>query len=294
MGTDKCTRRELTRERVAVFKRDAPIFSAMATSVIGRATVQLFQEKKPNVPAPVGSGVLFKASNMLFLLTAAHVADEFHGKLALLGCAESLLPIRGMVHASTLPASGSREDDSLDFAVMRIDGQQPDILKNLAATPLDIYDPPADLVHGKGLVFSGFPSRNYRIVGKKTIESKPLIAETHGAPPDWYQRLHLPAKDHILMSWFNTAHSDKGLNRTISLRGMSGGGVWLVPALIGEPWPTLSPFVQPKLMGIFTEHRKDRAVLLATRICLPLALIMKNYPGVLVRRLTEYPSARSQ
>ena len=199
MGSDKSKRQELARRRVAAYKRDAPIFSAMAASVIGRATVQLLREKKPNVPAPVGTGVLFKASNVLFLLTAAHVSDEFKGRSTLLAVGNSILPVHGWIHENPLPPGSGRESDTLDFAIMRLDGHEADFLKPLAATPADIYDPPEGLVHGKGLVFSGFPSRNFRFIHERVIESRPMIAETHGAPHDWYQRLGLPERDHIIM-----------------------------------------------------------------------------------------------
>jgi hypothetical protein len=47
---------------------------------------------------------------------------------------------------------------------------------------------------------------------------------------------------------------------------MSGSGVWFVPDLDGEPFPSHSPFTQPKLMGIFTEQRKRNSVALAAKV----------------------------
>jgi len=195
------------------------------------------------------------------------------------------------MHTSSLPKSGKRNDDVYDFAAIRIDGPEADVLKVDAATPKDIYVPRLSTIHMKGNVIFGFPARNFKIVGKCMFQSQGSAIEAYGAPLEVYERLGIKPDEHILMKWFNTVYSKRGLSSSQSMRGMSGSGVWLVPDLIGEPFPAPSPFIQPKLMGIFTELRKRHSVVLATKVNSHLRKIMEKYPGILYSQLVVYPTA---
>jgi hypothetical protein len=65
---------------------------------------------------------------------------------------------------------------------------------------------------------------------------------------------------------------------------MSGEGVWLVPQLIGEPYPPGAPFTQPKLIGFFIEHRRPQSVLIATKIHFHIDKIIEKYPKLALRK----------
>jgi len=136
---------------------------------------------------------------------------------------------------------------------------------------------PLLVIHGKGLVVVGFPARNFKKKGFE-LYCEGTAIETRGVMPKTYKKLGLNTDDHQLMQWYNTMYTAKGVVHSPSLAGMSGGGVWLVPELMGEPFPARAPWAQPKLLAIFTEHRKSRSVLLATKIHRHLDKIIEYYP----------------
>jgi hypothetical protein len=78
----------------------------------------------------------------------------------------------------------------------------------------------------------------------------------------------------------NKFYGREGASRPYSLRGMSGGGVWFVPKLFPVPFPPDMPFLNPKLMGSFIEHRKQQSVLVAPKITFHLQKIADKYPDL--------------
>lgn len=288
MSPSKRTKKEIYKERLEVYNREAHLITGVKETVAGRSTVQLYTLTQRGAPRPVGSGVLFRAGDKVFILTAAHVADEFKTKAAYVTYQDRLLKVQGQTHASPSPASGDRKDDILDFAVVRIDGEPATLLGASAITVADIYNLPPAVLPGKGLVLVGFPARNFKIEGR-VVSSAEIAVESRGVPLATYERLKLEPQNHLILQWYNTMYTEKGVVRSHSMAGMSGGGVWLVPELVGEAFPAQAPFIAPKLMGIFTEHRKSRSILLAVRVRFLLNKIIERYPNLPLRcRIVGY------
>lgn len=281
MDDEKSKRQLLYKERLAVYNREAHLITGTGDTVAGRATIQVLGRNLADSPRPIGSGVLFSLDEKLFLLTAAHVADQFRNRnAALLSKGDgTVIPIWGQAHASAMPPTGKRTDDVYDYAAVRLDGRLADVLRPLAISAADIHNVPPGVIHGKGLVLVGFPARNFKFK-RQTFSSSATALETYGMPRERYDRLGFVPEEHLLMQWYNTYYSSKGLTKSFSLTGMSGGGIWLVPELVGEPYPPSKPFTQPKLLGIFTEHRKSRSMLVGTKIHFHLDKIIERYPAL--------------
>jgi hypothetical protein len=126
--------------KTALFRRDAHIFDELPHTVIGRSTVPLFKPRVANgVPDLIGTAVLFKIGDFVFLLTAAHVVEQFDGGYACIPHGERPMNIHGVSHRSRLPPSGIHDDDPHDYAVVRIDGEEADILRQRAITFVDLF-----------------------------------------------------------------------------------------------------------------------------------------------------------
>lgn len=280
MSQGKRTRKDIYKERLEVYNRERHLIGRVRTTVAGLSAVHLLGKTEKGAPSPVGTGVLFKNGDKLFVLTAAHVAEEFsNGKSAYISFPNQLLGVYGQVHASANPKSNNSNGDPLDFAAMRIDGEAARFLSPLAITAKDVFNPPPGVTLGAGLVIVGFPARDFKRKGSN-FYYPPTPMESRGVPLKTYQSLGLSTDDHQVLQWYNTMYTSEGVVRSRSLAGMSGCGVWLVPDLMGEPFPPRAPWTQPKLIGIFTEHRKARSVLIATKIHCHLDKIIEYYPGL--------------
>jgi hypothetical protein len=64
----------------------------------------------------VGSGVLIRIVDRIFLLTAAHVTDFDKNGTLLMPSQRGYMPITGKYSVTSMPASGRRSDDKLDVA----------------------------------------------------------------------------------------------------------------------------------------------------------------------------------
>jgi len=284
MRSGKPTREANVLQKVNTYRQYSHIFEGLLNTVVGRSTVQLFGVKKGHIMDPIASGVLFKTAEELFILTAAHAADELRNEATFVQFNGRFVQIFGLIHCSKLPASGKRDDDVYDFAVIHIeDKATTDLLKSLAATPRDIYVPPVGYIHLRGNVIFGFPIRDFKRDGR-LHETSSFAGGAYGVLPVTYERLGINANDQIILKHFKTTYTARGISRSRSMRGVSGGGVWLVPDLIGEPFTRESPFTTPRLMAIFTEVRRKNSVFLATKVNFHLDKIMETYPGILLNR----------
>jgi hypothetical protein len=68
----------------------------------------------------VGSGVLLRVKQQLFLLSAAHVLQEFNDTAIVTPANEEFIGLVGDSYRSALPSSGSHENDKIDAAVLQI------------------------------------------------------------------------------------------------------------------------------------------------------------------------------
>lgn len=114
MGQEKRRREDIYKERLEVYYREQHLFEEVADSLAGRSAIAIYGLNSNRSPRPIGSGVLFRCGDKLFILTAAHVADEIRDKPALLTKNGRFVEMVGYMHLSSLPPSGKRADDKLD------------------------------------------------------------------------------------------------------------------------------------------------------------------------------------
>lgn len=255
-------------------KRDRPLLNAFREHM-REAVVPLFTNWD-GPPHFIGTGVLLSFNDMVFILTAAHVLEEFDGYALHLPVGTEIIGVKGYSYRTPKPASGSHRDDPIDAAVFYIDeGPLRDTLKKAALTIDDLYM--TDELFPRGVVMLGHPARSFKRWGK-ALDTELSWVHLYGVEENTYERLGFSREDHLLLRYSKRVMTMSGTGNAPSLRGMSGCGVWVVPQLMRHPWPTGTLLMRPRLIGIFIETREKDRVYVVTRIFHHLMRIGNAHP----------------
>jgi hypothetical protein len=208
----------------------------------------------------LGSGVLLRVGETPFMLTAAHVADEFRDlkwKGIFFGTPDfELLSVGTVKFLCSKPGKDPfRSDDPIDVAVVELSQEVAAKLSEFMRflSPEDLLLDPQKLEHGTYLV-NGFPdSRVEKDEMDETIVAQNLPYFTHlhdreqPPIPDFspLNNIALDARNPYQDSEFSF-----GVDHEYS-EGMSGGGIWRLYDE-GQPIDSLD-WKKAKLVGIFTE-----------------------------------------
>jgi hypothetical protein len=228
-------------------------------------------------PELIGSGTLLDFGKGRFIVTAAHVHDQ-STKLYTLG--SNLLRLPKTFVKTSLPASGERKDDRLDFAFARLDEPMADELaKRHCFLPFMLIDCNDQLTPDACYMFSGYPrSRAEKDYGKKRIMPKLWTRTDSAATPEQMTELGYPPETHVAVR-YNPAHdtNEYGKPRHFpSAKGMSGGAVWRGS---GNPKDWLQT-AQVRLVGIGIEDRPNDQLMIGVRIHCITALIGERYTDI--------------
>jgi len=113
--------------------------------------------RERGVPNFIGSGTLLKIEQATFLITAAHVIDAALGQPLMIRNPIGLKQISGCGKL-TRPASGSRQDDRDDTAVMALDEDTTAFVESAyRPLPINFADAKDCLFPEKPYAFFGFP-----------------------------------------------------------------------------------------------------------------------------------------
>jgi hypothetical protein len=231
------------------------------TSEIAKTTVALFKHVSGKSDH-YASGVLLQVDATRFLVTAAHVSDEFfceQWKQIFFGTPseDDLIPVITVNYArSKKRTDPNREDDRLDLAVLEL---RPDIADKLSgfmrfATLSDLELNPDKLKDGRYLVM-GYPEfRTEKDVIEQRIIAEVLpyftgLYDMQGDPPP-----NIIPADHLVLG-VNCEHEAGSVWYGLNLdetHGISGGGMWRI---LDEEQPVESlDWRQAKLVAIVTDR----------------------------------------
>jgi hypothetical protein len=226
---------------------------------------------RPNL---IGSAILLDFGKARFLVTAAHVHDEYlENKVALyVGATGPLLELP-QPFQTTVTTSGKRNDDRLDIAFVRLpDSLADEISKGRFFLPFTLIDLNDRFKPQAQYMFTGFPaSREKTDYGNRKI--RPLRFSYTGKviPPTQMPELGLFLDAHIAVEFDAQKIFDEN-NKPSSFpspKGMSGGAVWCGDG-DSRLWLTELPV---RLVGMGIENPKNQNTLVAVRIHLVLAAI---------------------
>jgi len=220
------------------------------------------------VPELIGTGVFLKIEDKVFILTAAHVIEQFNQCPPLISHNDKFVPVPGESYRSKKPPSGTHAHDPIDASVLRIDGPIAERLRHRCLTLDDMYISNEAKIEAYTVV--GFPIREVEINEREYIhhpESLTLFSCREGE----YKKLGTDRGVHILFDPGKKLISREGTADPPNMRGMSGGGVWIVPRAMGLE-------ESHRLAGIFIEHRRAERLMVATNVAIHLNLIAYYHP----------------
>lgn len=224
----------------------------------------------------IGSSVLLEIYGSCFVLTCAHVVDQFRDRTMKLDPTRQLEFI-----TSTMPSSGNRHDDPRDYAFAMLNSNTINSITKdgysfLPFTSVERH-PIATYPH---YILVGYPETQNRSWGKPYRQHTYYESSLH---PDEMQKYQgeIDGNKHIAIPFSKHAYSSPFDGEKLEvlmadLHGRSGGGVW---GISSNDLTTFS-----KLVGIFMQTTKDGKVLVATRVGLFIAKIDLEYPHVFMRQ----------
>jgi hypothetical protein len=261
---------EEPRNHVAIAARLSAADSRFAGSVR-----PLYHVAGSSSPELIGCGVLLAIDEWRFILTAAHVMDEFDGRNLYLGATDTLVGVEGVAHRSEPPTGKSRDFDKTDAAVFQITSTIPEALNPhfLAVEALGVDAEPTD---GRKYLVLGYVSSQSRVNrAERVVIPGRFRFVTNEASPDIYDRLEIAKFSHIALTFDRKRVTDGTQVFTAPKAvGLSGCGVWRFDGIWKESWEGRDKFV-----AILTEYRRPpMRVLVATRIAIHLAILSHHFP----------------
>jgi hypothetical protein len=260
---------------MAYFRRPSPEAQAHLKQ-IGDQVIRVGNEAVARAAAlyyrPSHGKLVFLASSILlgvgttrFLVTAAHVVDEFLGKAFYAGGKHGIVQLAGTWVLTRIP-HGGRKQDHIDVALLRLSekaAQQLDLDCIFPEETEPAFQPDPRRVIGTHYICVGFPQglqSTWMEGGALTRPKhrywhlKPGAApETLGAP---YNRI-----DNLVLSFDKVGVKDDGEMFTApDPVGMSGCGVWACNGLAGLSLHSA------RLVGVCTTWLPERDAIIATRI----------------------------
>jgi hypothetical protein len=224
-------------------------------------------------PGILGTTTFCAVEKHHFLVTAAHVLDE-HESLYF-GAGVIVGDCSTQVVRTSLPASGRREDDTIDVALLQLTTDQTRRLCEQGRRPIPIADwDPDDIAQpGQHYVFTGFPhSGTDRDRIRQVIEPRRVSADCVSQTDREIARLGLHPLTHIV-GLFHRRRMQIRPGRMVMAPepyGMSGGPVWT----------KRSNSDQLRWVGIGIEYRRKHRALIGTRLGAVIALMRAAYPDI--------------
>lgn len=228
---------------------------------------------RPNL---IGSATLLDFGKARFLVTAAHVHDEYwENKVELyVGSIGPLLELP-QPFQTTVALSGDRDEDRLDIAFVRLpDSLADNISKGRFFLPFPLLDVNDRFAPQAQYMFTGYPaSREKTDYGNRKVKPVGFSYAGKVIPPTKMPELGLHLDAHIAIEFNREKIFDENEKPASfpSPKGMSGGPVWRGDGN-SRLWLIESPV---RLVGIGIEDPKNQNTLVAVRIHLVLEAIAK-------------------
>lgn len=242
------------------------------------ATVPIVWESPDGETADqIGSGVLIRIADRVFLLTAAHVLNYRDDGHYLMPSEGGYRPIIGKCTFTSKSTFGRRSHNEFDIAFVWLDESCASRLDRdyLILDRPDVFlETPSERFE---YTFAGFPWRRTR-VEERCIEPNLTTMSGIEAKQSEYAALNLDAKFFIVMRFHRRRAFSFRLNKPIKgplPDGMSGGGayIWSEDAL--KNWPVRLP-----LAGIINYFIQEKNLLIATRLHVFIQWIFQKYPDL--------------
>lgn len=245
-----------------------------ATTIIKNCTCMLLDDTISNKRGErelkvIGTGIFVEFRNQHFLLSAAHVFDDFHKRnirprIATEEHSNMMLLLGGTIYTNITDV---REKDSVDIAFMKLDLETVAIIsKHYIFLKEDNLAIKHEFLMERLYVFYGFPSTISKTkYDKSFFQSIPFMHVTTPLSKDKYVEFGRLPEDNVITS-YDRQNSFSLKAKTIStgpdLYGISGCGMWFIDLTNNS-----SGLAEPKLTAIMTDwSQQNKGYIMGTRI----------------------------
>ncbi len=220
-------------------------------------------------PLPAGSAVLIWHRGKRYLVSAAHVLDEYEDREYYLGTESDWVSIPG-----PFVVTKYREDDLMDFGFRLVEDELAEKLDGchfLTANQIGEKDEPDFRPPNRSKYLAiGYPLNRFEYRWRDQVTTpKNLSYLNTAAQLKLYSDLGVTPKTHVLIDFDHKAVvGPKGVQQAPKLTGMSGGGIFVVPGLRKPGIVAL-----PQFVGVTFQQREDKKLLIGIRIAVLLQAI---------------------
>lgn len=259
-------------ERFQKYKTE--LLRATSNSIL-ESTIQFFYDNKNGEPAGFGSGFLIRLADRYFMVTAAHVIAEYYNKIYVILPSKEL-QLGGKLHFTPMPASGTRDDDNIDIAVMELDDSVvADLLVSFKFTTIENIELGHKSKENQYYLSIGYPGDLTKIENK-VINAIPFPYQTEFESNFDYKKTGFSDTSHIAVKFdgFIKSESNPIAHPAPRLGGISGSGLWFL-----KDFATPNMIKNKQLVGIVTtliSHNGSQAII-ATRIDLVTEFIRQHF-----------------
>jgi hypothetical protein len=237
-----------------------------------QSTIPLFGNKSGKRPKLFGTGFFVSTKNSIYLISAAHVLDNFKELYFYISPSKKRKLTGKLI--LTKPATGtSRNEDKLDIAILRLEGvglpPYPEL--NKYPIPISTLLPHAIPRENKQYIIVGFPAtRSHANPSSNVLEAKAFSYSNVSSSLDVYSRMGVSPRTHIAISFDrNNVYGQDGSKLVFpDPHGMSGSPVWLLFDEKGINEKHFTPVV-----GVVVEYHRNEKVIIATDIAHALGAI---------------------
>lgn len=249
----------------------------LTASPITKSVVPIFHENAASELEQVGSGVILRIEDELFVLSAAHVFDRREGSALFMPAESHVAQMTGTTMHSPPENGDARKNDRFDLAYMRLDSSWHHQLHE-DTTPVELEDCDFrdEAYTGNLYSFCGYPWRKTKRKGHR-FEGDLTTFTGHLLPRDVFRSLGYSRSFHVLIRLRrkrtdSTRHGPK--SPAPHPEGISGGAVLSWPLTYKDRLDTPSL----KIAAIAHSYHERQHCMGATRIGFYLAAIARNNP----------------
>lgn len=238
-----------------------------------RRIVPLYEDEASGQPTLYGTAFLVQGRRACFLLSAAHVLDNFK-RLYYFVEPNVKCVLHGRLLRSRMPASNDRRDDRVDVGVLRIgpDALPPYPGVDKVPIPMDRLRPGLQPRFPRQFLSLGFPTTKSKPNPlAKQVKSEAVTFRNVSASTEVYERLGVSEHSHIVIPFdVSRVYGDDGSARAFpDPHGISGSPLWhLPPRGTAEPRPV-------QIVGIAIEHFETEKALVFVDIAVAVRIMME-------------------
>lgn len=242
--------------------------------LLNATTTLCLQKREVNGIEPAGSGVLIRANNDIFLVTAAHLLnDQTWPFLSIPGDSDTMINLQGELCTTYLT---SNTKSKIDFSILRFYPRMHKYLNKYSPINVDEILMNHRQIEKDQYIVAGYPIRKVKKESvKRKYTAEPFSLLTHSISKKRYQKHDFEPNIFTLVAYQKRLQKfgSNQIHTSGNPQGISGGGLFFIPEF------SQSQIDNPRhmLVGIMIENHQDKGFMMAIRIDIIVEVMRKEW-----------------